>query len=242
MKTVNKLSSLLSLPASYRLFRRLMGGKSVWKIYLAEYVKPAPGNKILDIGCGPADILNYLPAVNYTGLDISPEYIGSAKKRFGSRGRFCCSDIGLAAIEGEQGTFDLVLATGVIHHLDDAQAARLFDLARLALRPTGCLVTFDGCYASQQSRVARWLLAKDRGKFVRTREEYLRLASARFSTVESHLRHDLLRMPYTHLIMRCSNQVAASDGLVNPHSTYSPRTAAREGSPGSSPAHSRAFR
>ena len=182
----------------------MVSGESSWKTYLAEYVKPAPGDKILDIGCGPADVLNYLPGVNYTGLDISPEYINSAKKRFGARGRFCCGDMGLAAIEGEQGTFDLVLATGVIHHLDDAQAAKLFDLARLALRPTGRLVTFDGCQVPQQSRIARWLLAKDRGKFVRPREEYMRLALARFSKVEPHLRHDLLRVPYTHLIMRCS--------------------------------------
>jgi len=181
----------------------MVGGGSAWRTYLAEYVKPAPGDKILDIGCGPADVLNYLPAVNYTGLDISPEYIGSAKKRFGSRGRFCCGDVGLAAIEGEQGTFDLVLAIGVIHHLDDAQAARLFDLARLALRPTGRLVTYDECQVPRQSRIVRWLPAKDRGKFVRTREDSRQLALARFSKVESHLRHDLLRVPYTHLIMRC---------------------------------------
>jgi SAM-dependent methyltransferase len=205
MNIVEKLSSLLSLPAAYRLFRGMMGGESAWRIYLAEYVKPAPGEKVLDLGCGPADVLNYLPDVNYTGLDISPEYICSAEQHFGSKGRFYCGDVGLATIEGEQGTFDLVLATGVIHHLDDAQAAKLFDLASLALCPAGRLVTFDGCYVPQQSRIARWLLARDRGKFIRTREEYMRLALARFSKVEPHLRHDLLRIPYTHLILRCSN-------------------------------------
>jgi hypothetical protein len=56
------------------------------------------------------------------------------------------------------------------------------------------------------------MLAKDRGKFVRTRDEYLRLASTRFSKVEPHLRHDLLRVPYTHLIMRCFNQIAPATG------------------------------
>jgi SAM-dependent methyltransferase len=214
MKMAERLSLLLRLPAGYRLFRWLVGGESAWKIYLAEYVKPAPGDKILDIGCGPADVLNYLPAVNYTGLDISPEYIDSARKRFGAKGRFLCGDVGLTTIEGEQGTFDLVLATGVIHHLDDAQATKLFDLARLILRPAGRLVTYDGCYIPQQSRIARWLLAKDRGKFVRTREEYLRLAGARFSKVEPQLRHDLLRIPYTHLIMRCFNSsIQAADGV-----------------------------
>jgi SAM-dependent methyltransferase len=205
MKIIAKISTILSLPAGYRLFRWVVGGDFAWKIYLAEHVKPAPGDKILDIGCGPADVLNYLPEVNYTGLDISPKYICAAKERFGFRGRFYCGDVGLATIEGEHGSFDLVLATGVIHHLDDTQTAKLFALARRALRPAGRLVTYDGCYELQQSRIARWMLAHDRGKFVRTREEYLRLASTHFSKVELRLRDDLLRIPYTHLIMRCSD-------------------------------------
>ena len=93
----------------------------------------------------------------------------------------------------------------MLHHLDDETAAKLFTLARLALQPNGRLITFDGCYSPGQSRVAHWLLGRDRGKFVRTRAQYERLASACFSKVECHLRHDLLRIPYTHLIMRCSN-------------------------------------
>jgi len=203
MKIIGRISTILGFPACYRIFQRIVGAESSRRTYLLEHVKPAPGDKILDIGCGPADILDYLPDTNYTGLDISPEYISAAKQRFGSRGRFYCGDVGLAAIEGEQGSFDLVLAVGVIHHLDDTQAARLFALARRALRPNGRLVTYDGCYVPQQSSIARWMLSKDRGKFIRTREEYLRLASMHFSKVEPCLRHDLLRIPYTHLIMRC---------------------------------------
>ncbi len=204
MKIVERLSVLLKLPAGYRLFQRLVGGESARRTYLTEHAKPAPGDKLLDIGCGPADILELLPHVNYTGLDLSPEYILAAKQRFGSRGRFYCGDVGVAAMEGEQGSFDLVMSVGVIHHLNDAQASKLFELARRVLRPGGRLVTYDGCYVPRQSRIARWMLAHDRGRFVRTQEEYLRLASAHFSKVESRIRHDLLRIPYTHLIMRCS--------------------------------------
>jgi SAM-dependent methyltransferase len=174
-------------------------------IYVSEYVKPVAGEKVLDIGCGPADILNYMPDVQYTGVDISLEYIQSAKKRFGNKGRFFCDDIGMINIEQEWGTFNLVMATGVVHHLDDAQAAQLFSLARIALRRGGRLITFDGCYVPGQSKVTAWLLGKDRGEFVRTQPEYMRLASGSFSKVEVHVRHDLLRIPYTHLIMRCSN-------------------------------------
>jgi SAM-dependent methyltransferase len=204
MKIIGKFSTILSFPAGYRLFSRLVGG-DVWRTYMADYVKPVAGEKILDIGCGPADILNYLPGSDYTGFDISPEYIAAAQKRFAGRGRFYCNDVGLATVEQEQGTFNLVLATGVLHHLDDETAGKLFDLARLALRPDGRLVTYDGCYVPDQSKIARWFLSHDRGRFIRTRAEYLGLASARFPRVEAQLRHDLLRIPYTHLIMRCSN-------------------------------------
>jgi len=204
MNLIEKLSSVLSLPAGYRIFLRIVGGDFQRK-YVAEYVKPAPGEKILDIGCGPGDMLASLPAVDYTGFDISSEYIEAARKRFGNKGRFLCSDVGMAEIERERGGFKLVLATGVLHHLDNERAAKLFELAREALGPDGRLITYDGCYVPEQSKAARWVLSKDRGKFVRTREEYMRLASVSFSRIEPHVRHDLLRIPYTHLIMRCSN-------------------------------------
>ncbi len=204
MKIIGRLSSILGFAAGYRAFGQMVRGNA-WQVYLAEYVKPVSEEKVLDIGCGPADILNHLPRVEYTGFDISAEYIASAKKRFGNRGNFYCSDVGLAAIGEQQGTFDLVMATGVVHHLEDAEAVKLFDLARYALRPDGRLLTFDGCYVPEQSKIARWMLDHDRGKFVRAPAEYVRLAGASFSKVESHLRQDLLRIPYTHLIMRCSH-------------------------------------
>jgi SAM-dependent methyltransferase len=211
MSLIGRLSSILNFSAGYRVFRWLIGGQSAWTTYLNEYVKPVPGEKILDIGCGPGDVLNYLPEVNYTGLDISADYIHSARRRFGSRGRFLCDNAGLFSIQDEEGSFDLVLAMGVIHHLDDEQAAALFDLARRALRPAGRLITYDGCYVPQQSRVARWLLERDRGPFVRRPEQYLKLASEHFVEVESYLRNDLLRVPYTHLIMCCRNDGSTGD-------------------------------
>jgi SAM-dependent methyltransferase len=212
MTVLERLSGALDLPFAYRYFRRIVGGESSTQTYLNQYVKPASGNKILDIGCGPADMLSYLPAVAYTGFDISPAYIEAARNRFGSRGRFLCGDVGLTTLEGEEGTFDLVLALGVLHHLNDAGANQLFALARRMLRPEGALVTYDGCLLDGQPAMARWLLAHDRGKFVRSLDGYLKLTSAHFSTVESHLRNDLLRVPYTHLIMRCCNGAASGNG------------------------------
>jgi hypothetical protein len=175
MKFIERLTTVLGLPAVYRSFQRLVGG-NIYERHVGEYNQPQPGEKILDIGCGPGD-----------------------------RGRFWCGDVGFAAIEQERGTFHAVLATGVLHHLDDERAKKLFELARLALRSDGRLITYDGCFVPEQSRLARWVLQQDRGKFVREREAYERLAAACFPKVQSSVRHDLLRIPYTHLIMRCSN-------------------------------------
>lgn len=199
------MKALLEKPALYELFSRVVGAQSSRETFVKTYVRPRPGDQILDVGCGPADILDHLPGVDYFGFDISPSYIESARKRFGERGRFFCERVSEArAFLEREGRFDIVLAIGILHHLDREEALDLFRLARRALKPGGRLVTLDPCYAPGQSPVARYLAARDRGQFVRNEEAYRELARAEFPAVTSSVRHDLLRMPYTHIILECA--------------------------------------
>jgi hypothetical protein len=55
----------------------------------------------------------------------------------------------------------------------------------------------------EQSGMARWIIKLDRGNHVRTRDEYIALASRQFRNVRVTILHDLLRIPYTHIIMEC---------------------------------------
>lgn len=165
-----------------------------------------PGDRVLDIGCGPADILEALPPVEYHGFDLSADYIEAARKRFGGRGTFHVEAVDAEQVKQYAG-FDLVLATGVVHHLTDAEALDLFRVAAAALKPGGRLVTLDGCLVEGQSPVARWLLKRDRGQFVRGQAAYLALARAVFSKVQPTVTTGLLRIPYTHLVMECSDPV-----------------------------------
>ena len=199
------LKDILAQARVYSLFARLIGATRGRQLYVQRYIRPQAGDRILDIGCGPADILEALPAVDYHGFDLSTKYIESARKRFGTRGHFHIEAVSAELVRKYAG-FDLVLANGVLHHLNDAEATDLFRVAKAALRPGGTLVMLDGCFVGGQSPIARHLLRNDRGKFVRTQSEYLRLASLAFCKVESHLSGDLLRIPYTHLIMRCGKQ------------------------------------
>ena len=91
----------------------------------------------------------------------------------------------------------------MLHHLDDSDALALFELAHTALKEGGRFVTYDGCYIEGQSKIAKFIISQDRGRFVRTKDEYCNLASQIFSNVKQELREDLLRIPYTHLIMEC---------------------------------------
>jgi len=47
------------------------------------------GETIVDIGCGSATILKFIPLdAEYLGIDISENYIRAARKRFSARGTF----------------------------------------------------------------------------------------------------------------------------------------------------------
>jgi SAM-dependent methyltransferase len=136
------------------------------------------------------------------GLDSNPHYVERAEKHYGGRATFRCDNFSLGTID-ELGSFDIVLATGVLHHLDDDDAVMLLRLARKALKKGGRLITVDGCFIEQQSIIARFLISRDRGQNVRTKEGYGRLATSVFGQVRVDVRHDLLRVPYTHIILEC---------------------------------------
>lgn len=199
------MRQILALPAAYKAFSSLVGAEHSRRVYVDQYVRPKPGDRVLDIGCGPGELLEFMPHVEYFGFDLSPAYIESARRRYGDRGRFYCQRVSEAsAFVQNAGSYDVALASGVLHHLDDREALELFGIAHRALRPGGRLVTYDGAYVPGQSKMAAYLLSKDRGRHVRPAERYGELARSVFSEVRAAIRHDLLRIPYTHVILECT--------------------------------------
>ncbi len=100
--------------------------------------------------------------------------------------------------------FDLVLAMGLVHHLNNQEATKLFSFARKKLKDRGRLITFDGCYVENQSSIARFLLKHDRGQYVRTQEGYEELARDHFLQIETTIFSNLIRIPYTLIVMECA--------------------------------------
>ena len=170
---------------------------------------------MLDIGCGTGELLAYLPAgATYHGWDISEPYIAAARARFGGRGTFHVGLVTEAKIAAEP-PYDVVIASGVLHHLDDGEVGALARLARGAVRAGGRFVSIDPVLAAGQHPLARFLVSRDRGQHVRTGQAYLDLVRPAFDDTTGVVRHRRW-VPYTHWMMEAVRYAGAATPTTAP--------------------------
>ena len=198
--------SILESPTVYDLFENMVGAHKMRMYFIRTCVRPFPGARILDIGCGTGTILDYLPEnVEYVGYDLNAQYISLAQRKRSGRGDFICARVDEIPVPTEEDNrFDFVLAIGILHHLNDNEAATLIRAAYHHLKPGGHLASIDCCYHSGQSRLAKFLISRDRGKAVRTPAAYKKLVSSHFSPVDTSIATDLYRIPYSCFTMRAA--------------------------------------
>ncbi len=197
------MKSLLDYPIVYLTLQSFIGAKKARRICIQQYAKPQTGERVLDVGCGPGFVIEYMPQVEYVGTDIDRRYIDYANKRYGNRGKFHCVELNRDNADQFR-NFDLILLNGVLHHIDDEGVIALLKLLRDSLREKGRVMTLDGCYYDSMSSWSRFFLRNDRGQFVRTEPAYLSLASQVFPHVSHERRNDLFSIPYEALVMVCT--------------------------------------
>ena len=192
--------SLMGIPSVYRNFGSVLGRPNSREWFARDVIRAKPGDRVLDIGCGPADVVSQLEDVQYVGLDHNPKYIETARSRYRSRAEFHCWDVTDQRVK-ELGKFDIVLLLGVLHHLTDEEIQLMLRHASQALKPEGRLITFDCSLEVGQHQIARLLARIDRGRYARSANGYRNLVSQHVRPQEVLVRHDLLRVPYTHAII-----------------------------------------
>ena len=205
MEHSSGIRGLLQRPAVYNLFQGLVGGHTVRRRFAASHVRATPGQRVVDIGCGPVPMLNWLPAVDYVGFDISVPYVEAARARFGARGTFIVGDCHSLRDDARVQHADIVVCVATLHHLSDDEANTLLEFAHRILKPGGRFVCGEPCWAPHQGALSRWIMSRDRGARIRTEAEYRNLVGRHFRTVVSTIDKNPRRIPSAGCNMECRN-------------------------------------
>ncbi|HVJ31893.1 MAG TPA: class I SAM-dependent methyltransferase [Terriglobia bacterium] len=194
--------AITQVPALHKMIQLALARPNAIGRVADEIIKPKGGEAVLDLGCGAGQIMPFLGARSYIGVDLNPAHIEAAKQRFPESDFRVGDAIGFLETTAEK--FDLITMIGLLHHLDDNQVIRIMSGARRSLNPGGRVVAFDAGFEKNQNPIA-WLMSRlDSGRNVRTLDAYLELERQVFPQAAGYLRHDLLRVPYTHVITVCT--------------------------------------
>jgi ubiquinone/menaquinone biosynthesis C-methylase UbiE len=130
-------AAILFVGARRRSYRQLL---------LASGVRP--GDRVLDIGCGPGYFARMLaeavgPEGSVVGIDAAPEMIEYAGRK-ARRLTNCSFQPGAAeSLDFPDASFDVVVSSLMMHHLPDELRQQAVVEMRRALRPGGTLLLSD---------------------------------------------------------------------------------------------------
>ena len=193
----------LKVPSFYNLFQGVVGGNALRRKIIQNHARARPGDKVIDIGCGPAQALQSLPNVEYLGLDINADYIAFGRRKYGDKGTFVVGDTRSFRGDPRFKDADIVIAVSVLHHLDDEEAADCIRFAYETLKRGGRLICHDACWVPNQGTLSRYIMSTDRGRNIRTEQQYRQLAAKVFRSVRAWIDTKPLRIPYVTIVLEC---------------------------------------
>ncbi|MEN6371796.1 MAG: methyltransferase domain-containing protein [Armatimonadota bacterium] len=118
---------------------RWMGGRMTLLRHLLPKIEKV--NSVLDVGCGPADMLRAIAdesrrrdlKISLTGVDINPEVLVSARSRCKGYAEMSFIEASAASLPFADESFDVVISSLLLHHLSQAEAVKaLSEMARVA--------------------------------------------------------------------------------------------------------------
>ena len=174
-----------------------------------DYIKPFDGCKILDIGCGTGEYVHHFrrhcKGFEYFGFDGEGVYIDYANDLFKDDPKVHFYKKILTEEEiKEFNSFDIVIATGVMHHLDDAVVESMLKMAKLALKPGGRLITYDPGKFADMNGFEKFFVKYDRGRSIRFETEYAALISKVFTKYKAYSPY-LTYFKVRNVVFECFN-------------------------------------
>ena len=134
--------------------------------------------RVLDVGCGPGTNAPHFAQCDYLGVDINPQYVADATKRY--KRSFLAADITQYQVTGD--SFDCILVNSFLHHVDLPSTHRI--LAHLpSLLPADGFVHIIELTLPPNASPSRLLAKMDRGDYPRPLEEWRGIFREHFEEV-----------------------------------------------------------
>lgn len=103
--------------------------------------------RILDLGCGTGNLtkqmLNKFPEAEIDALDISEEILNESRKRFSDKPNIRYIQADFKSLHLPPGSYDLVMSSIAIHHIEDPDKIRLYAEVFQALSAGGLFIFAD---------------------------------------------------------------------------------------------------
>lgn len=198
----NQIYNFINNPLIYKIIQGVMSGTSFRNGIIKKNITKN-NLKILDIGCGPAQILEHIPKCDYYGYDIDRRSIQYAKKKYYQKNyHFYCKKFNKTELK-KLPKFDFIIFFGILHHLSNKEVHEILKLCKKIMKKNSKLLTEDPILLENQNVIAKFLIKKDRGLNVRDKQEYINLLKKHFKKIKNKVTHQYF-IPYTWFTTVCS--------------------------------------
>ncbi|HSJ72400.1 MAG TPA: class I SAM-dependent methyltransferase [Acidimicrobiia bacterium] len=121
-----------------------------------DVAPPAPGMRVLDVGCGTGTQLERYAegGANVTGVDLSPAMLAVAAERLGEGADLICEDA--TSLSFPDGSFDLVIASLLLHELAPAMRSGVLDEMVRVTAHDGAMLVIDYRAGPRRMRGHAW--------------------------------------------------------------------------------------
>jgi SAM-dependent methyltransferase len=175
---------------------------------------------LIEVGCsvgGVADVFKGRQDIAYTGFDIDKNAIMLAKARYQNlpNFRFECVDIRFANASTDVKA-DSIFLSSLIHHLDDNDALAIIRSSLRLLKPNGQLIMIEPLRPGRDDNWFKhtYLRLFEKGRFLRTQDEYLALCSSFSELMRDDVRVSQVR-PNPFVPIAACDFVVAKFGLAS---------------------------
>ena len=132
MQIESGLQRWLKLPFVITSYQDLIGGNAMRRRFIRDDVRAKPGDKVIDIGCGPAQGAPVSCRMCSISADLSAAYISAAQREYENKGTFVAGDTRTVWQDERFRDADIAIGLGILHHLDDDEARHCLRFARQA--------------------------------------------------------------------------------------------------------------